>query len=59
MDRSGFVSLIGYMFIVYGYIFDQFIFDEKINHIELTSTSVILLTAMGVALYKLWVQKKE
>ena len=54
MDRSGFVSLIGFLNIVYGYGFDQLIFHSKINAIELAATLMILLVAMGVVFYKLW-----
>ena len=53
-DRSGFVSLIGFLNIVYGYGFDQLIFHSKINAIELSATLMILIVAMGVVFYKLW-----
>ena len=58
MDRAGFTGLIGYVVIVYSYFADLLIFQEKINAIELLATIVILITALGVAFYKLVEQRK-
>ena len=52
-DSSGFVALISYMIIVYAYICDQIFFDEHLNSIELVAVLVILIVALGVAVYKL------
>ena len=53
MDSSGFVSLISYMSIVYGFLCDQFIFDEKFTVIELVAALVILAVALFITIYKL------
>ena len=42
------------MNIVYAYICDQLLFHEQINAIELVAALVILIVAIGVAVYKLW-----
>ena len=57
-DRSGFIALVGYMSIVYSYIADLVIFQESLNAIELIAVIVILVTALGVAFYKLRQQQK-
>ena len=58
-DRSGFVSLISYMSIVYAYMSDTLIFGEGLRAIELIAAIVILVVAVGVAAYKLYIQNKE
>ena len=56
-DSSSFVSMLSYLNIVYAYIADQVIFHESLNAIELISTIVILGTSLGVAFYKLRLEK--
>ena len=51
-DSSGFVSMLSYLNIVYAFICDQVVWKEKFNAIELLCTLVILVTALGVAIYK-------
>ena len=57
-DSSGFVALLSYLRIGYAYACDQLIFHEKEFTIaQLICAVVILVTAFGVAFFKLW-QKK-
>ena len=57
-DRSGFVSLVSYMSIVYAYMSDTLIFRESLRVVELLAAIVILVFAVGVAAYKLYIQNK-
>ena len=41
------------MSIVYAYFFDQFVFHEKMNAIELSGALVILIVAIFISYYKL------
>lgn len=41
------------MSIVYAYFFDQFMFDEELNAIELSAAFVILFVAIFVSYHKL------
>ena len=50
---SGFVSLLSYLNIVYAYLCDLLILDLTLNLVEMLAASVILLTAISVAAYKL------
>ena len=52
-DRASFSSLLSYMNIVYSYICDVVIFDENLHTLELIAAFVIMITALGVAFYKL------
>ena len=47
------------MNIVYAYICDQLLFHERINAVELCAALIILIVAIGVAVYKLLLQAKE
>ena len=60
-DNSGFVSLISYGLIFYGFLSDVIIFDEKILLLELIGAVVILGSTMTVATIKLcesWRKRK-
>lgn len=52
MDSSGFVSMLSYLNIVYAFICDQIVWHQKFNAIELVCALTILVTALGVAIYK-------
>lgn len=56
-DSSGFVSLLSYMNIVWAYVCDQVIFHEALNPVELVCALIILVVALGVAIYKLRQQR--
>ena len=49
----GFISLITYTQIVYAFLSDLFIFHENFNLIDLLAAGVIILTTIGVSIYKL------
>ena len=52
-DSSGFVSLISYMLILYGFLSDVIIFNEKIMLLEVMGAFTILTVTMTVATIKL------
>ena len=52
-DSSGFVSLISYMLILYGFLADLIIFNETILLLEVIGALIILGTTMTVATIKL------
>ena len=52
-DRAGFAGLISYVIIVYSFMCDLIVFQEKLSWIEFVAAIVILFTAFGVAFYKL------
>ena len=52
-DSSGFVSLITYLLILYGFLSDLIIFNEKILLLEVIGAIVILVTTITVATIKL------
>ena len=52
-DSSGFVSLISYMLILYGFLSDLIIFNEKIMMLEVIGAVIILTATMTVATIKL------
>jgi len=52
-DSSGFVAVIGYLIIFYGFLADQFIFDSPITGFDLAGATLILLVTVSVTLYKL------
>ena len=58
-DSSGFVSLLSYMSIVYAYFFDQFMFHEALNGIQLVAALVILTLAVSIGVYKLRIKKAQ
>ena len=57
-DSAGLAGLLSNIIVVYSFLGDIIIFQEKLNWVELVATMVILFTAFGVALYKLMEQRK-
>ena len=58
-DKSGFVSLIGYALIVYGFLADVTVFDETPQAMQLIGALIIFISTFFVATYKLCQQHKE
>ena len=54
----GFIGLISYSTIVYAFLTDIFIFKEHLDIVEILAASVILLTTIGVSIYKIRVESK-
>ena len=52
-DSTGFVSIIGYMIVVFGFLADLFLFKQSIKGIDLIGALLIFTTTVGVAIYKL------
>ena len=52
-DSSGFVAVIGYLIIFYGFLADQFIFSSPITGFDLAGAALILVVTVSVTLYKL------
>lgn len=52
-DTSGFMALIGYTTVVYGFAADIFIFKDEISQVDLFSAMLIIIVTVGTALYKL------
>ena len=56
--EMGFISLFGYLIVVYSFLGDIFVFHETFSTLELLGTLVILTVTMGVGLYKYWLEKR-
>ena len=54
-----FISLFGYMFVVYSFFADMFIFDETFSTREILGCLLILSVTVAVVLYKYWLEKKK
>ena len=52
-DSSGFVSLLGYAIILYGFLSDVIIFNERIMALQLAGALIIFCATFAVAVYKL------
>jgi drug/metabolite transporter (DMT)-like permease len=52
-DSSGFVAILGYISVVYGFIADELIFNNSISGMELVGASLILIVCISTAAYKL------
>ena len=52
-DSSGFVSLLGYAIIIYGFLSDIIVFNEDIHALQLTGALIIFAATFVVAAYKL------
>jgi len=59
LDSSGFISLIGYMRIIYAYIVDLVFFHAVITPISSVAASVILIVAVSLSVYKLCQEKSS
>ena len=57
-DSSGFVSLLGYAIIIYGFLSDIIIFNEEIMALQLAGALLIFLATFAVAVYKLCEQHR-
>ena len=51
-DSSGFVSLISYLGIIYGFVADLLIFNESFSAIELIAASTMFIVIVGISVYK-------
>jgi drug/metabolite transporter (DMT)-like permease len=52
-DKSGFISIIGYLCVFYGFLCDEFIFNAPMTGFDLLGAILIFVVTVGVALYKL------
>ena len=52
-DSSGFMSLITYVMVVYGFVSDCLIFKETFTWVELLCAAVILIVMIYTAIVKL------
>jgi len=52
-DSSGFVSMIGYTSIVYGFATDFFIFDVSVNFYQAIASAVIIMVNLATTYKKL------
>ena len=52
-DSSGFVAVIGYLIIFYGFLADQLIFNSPITGFDLAGAFLILVVTVSVTVYKL------
>lgn len=58
-DSSGFVAIIGYMIIFYGFLADYFIFGFTINGVQIAAALLILGVTVGTSVYKLKQKQSE
>ncbi len=52
-DSSGFVSILGYILILYGFLADEFIFGSSITGYDLLGAILIFVVTIGVTIVKL------
>ena len=52
-DSSGFISILGYIVILYGFLADEFIFGTSITGFDLVGAILIFGVTVGVTVYKL------
>lgn len=58
-DKSGFVSIFGYMGVFFSYLADFFIFNNPAKGLEMIGAILIFLVTFGVAVYKMKGNKPE
>ena len=58
-DSGGFISLISYIAIAYGFFSDSLIFGEEFTYVEVLLVLTILLTTVGVSVFKIMDQRKK
>ena len=58
-DSSGFVSLLGYAIIVYGFLSDVIFFDEQILPLQFAGAMIIFVATFIVAVYKVCEAHRE
>ena len=56
-ERSGFITLVGYINLVYGFLGDVFIFEEQLRLIELLGIVIVLLMNIAVIYRKISAEK--
>ena len=54
MENSSFLQLIGYVNVLYGFLFDWLFFGEMVSTAELAGAGVIIVVMVGVAVHKLF-----
>ena len=52
-DSSGFVSVVGYLVVFYGFLADEFVFKRPIAGLELAGAIMIFTVTVGVTVFKL------
>ena len=52
-SNLGFVGLMSYTQIIFGFLYDIFLFHEKLNLSDMLAVGVILLTTLAVSIYKI------
>lgn len=52
-DSSGFVSVVGYLVVFYGFLADEFVFKRPIAGLELAGACMIFVVTVGVTVFKL------
>jgi drug/metabolite transporter (DMT)-like permease len=57
MTSSGFLSLVGYIGVFYGFVLDYAFYGETISVAECFGALVILAVTIGVSYYKVKVSK--
>lgn len=56
-DSSGFVAIIGYMIVFYGFLADYFIFGLLVNSVQMAGALLIFVVNIGTTVYKLKQQR--
>ena len=57
-DSSGFVSILGYVSVAYGFLADEIIFQYSITGVELLGASLIFIVCLATAVAKLRLKSK-
>ena len=57
-DSSGFVSLVSYVNILYGFLGDRIIFKEQFHWMDLVAAVIILIVTVSTSVYKLREKKR-
>ena len=52
-DSAGFIALVSYVCIVYGFLADLLLFEEKFSAIELLALTVMMSTILGISINKI------
>jgi len=55
--EMGFISLFGYLIVVYSFLADILVFHVSFSTLGLLGTVVILIVSMGVGCYKYWKER--
>lgn len=58
-DSSGFIALIGYIAVFYGFLSDVFIFNASMTVMAVGGAVLIMIVTVGTAVYKLKQAEKE